>query len=184
MGARRIADLHKYELKRAVALTVLRSVLFFAVILFLYYSVPFDGGSMNTSAWIRLGVGLILFGLTVVLVARKVWNSDLPQLRTIEALAIAFPRFICVYAGVYLGLSHQNPDAFSEVLTHTSSLYFTVVTFGTVGFGDIHPTTDLARLIVTSQILVNVIFIALVVRGLFGISRLALTRTGNDDEVD
>ena len=177
MSARRITDLGKDELRRAIALTIARSILLFSAVIYLYYVFPFGGGSLNAAAWIRLSFGLAFFALTTFLVARKVWNSKHPQLGAVEALAVAFPRFICVYAGVYLGLSHQNPAAFNEVLTHTSSLYFTVVTFGTVGFGDIRPVTDVARLVVTSQILVDVLFIALVVRGIFGLSRLALSRT-------
>jgi hypothetical protein len=179
MSGRRIADLGKDELRRAIALTIARSILLFSAVIYLYYVFPFGGGTMNSTAWIRLVLGIAFFGLTVFLVARKVWNAKHPQLGAVEALAVAFPRFICVYAGVYLGLSHQNPAAFSEVLTHTSSLYFTVVTFGTVGFGDIRPVTDLARLVVTSQILIDVLFIAFVVRGIFGISRLALSRESN-----
>ena len=176
MSARRITDLGKVELRRAIALTIARSILLFSAVIYLYYVFPFGGGTMNSTAWIRLAVGFIFFALTVFLIARKVWNSEHPQLRAVEALAVAFPRFICVYAGVYLGVSHQNPAAFSEALTHTSSLYFTVVTFGTVGFGDIRPVTDLARLIVTSQILVDLLFIAFVVRGIFEISKRALNR--------
>jgi len=179
MSARRIADLGKDELRRAIALTIARSLLMFSAVIYLYYVFPFGGGTMNSSAWIRLVLGFIFLGLTIFLVAHKVWNSEHPQLGAVEALAVAFPRFICVYAGVYLGLSHQNPSAFSEVLTHTSSLYFTVVTFGTVGFGDIRPVTDLARLVVTSQILIDVLFIAFVVRGILGISRLALSRNAD-----
>jgi len=176
MSARRITDLRKDELRRAIALTIMRSILLFSAVIYLYYVFPFGGGTLNSAAWIRLGIGFIFFALTTYLVARKVWNAKHPQLGAVEALAVAFPRFICVYAGVYLGLSHQNPAAFSEVLTHTSSLYFTVVTFGTVGFGDIRPVTDLARLVVTSQIVVDVLFVAFIVRGIFGISRLALSR--------
>jgi len=176
MSARHLVELSRDELRKAVALTVLRSILLFAAMLGLYYSFPFDAGHTNSGTWIHLGIGLGLFALTAFVVARKVWNSQLPQLRAIEGLAVAFPRFICVYAGIYLGLSHQNPAAFSEVLTHTSSLYFTIVTFGTVGFGDIRPLTDIARLVVTSQILIDLLFIAFVVRGIFGISRLALSR--------
>ena len=176
MKARRLAQLEHSQLRRALLFSALRSLLLFVAVLGLYYVFPFDGGSLQASVWIRLVGGMILFGLTVFLVARKVWNSQFPELRTMEALAVAFPRFICVYAGVYLGLSHQNPQAFSEVLTHTSSLYFTVVTFGTVGFGDIHPVSDVARLLVTSQVLVDVLFVGFVVRGIFGISRAALNR--------
>ena len=177
MSARRIADLGKNELRSAIALTIARSVLLFSAVIYLYYVFPFGGGTMNSAAWIRLALGFLFFALTVFLVARKVWNAKHPQLGAVEALAVAFPRFICVYAGVYLGLSHQYPAAFSEVLTHTSSLYFTVVTFGTVGFGDIRPVTDVARLVVTSQILVDVLFVAFIVRGIFALSKRAIERT-------
>jgi hypothetical protein len=177
MTARRLTDLDKYELRRAILLTSVKSVLLFAAILCIYYALPFDGGRMDTGTWTRLLSDLVVLSLTVYVFARRILTAELPHFRAIEALAVAFPRFICIYAGIYLGLSHQDPSAFNEVLSHTSSLYFTVVTFGTVGFGDIRPVTDIARLIVTSQILVDLVFVAFVVRGIFGISRLAITRS-------
>jgi len=176
MSARRLADLEQHELRRAIFLTTLKSVLLFAAVLCIYYALPFDGGQMNSGAWTQLLSGLLFLTLTVYIFARRVWNAELPHFKAIEALAVAFPRFICVYAGIYLSLSHQDPKAFSEPLTHTSSLYFTVVTFGTVGFGDIRPVTDLARLVVTSQILMDVLFIAFVVRGILEVSKRAVER--------
>ena len=38
---------------------------------------------------------------------------------------------------------------FSEPLTRTGALYFTVTVFSTVGFGDITAKTEAARLVVT-----------------------------------
>ena len=53
-------------------------------------------------------------------------------------------------------LLEENEDTisagnFSEPLTRTDALYFTVTVFSTVGFGDITAKTEAARLVVTGQ---------------------------------
>jgi hypothetical protein len=53
---------------------------------------------------------------------------------------------------------------FSEPLTRTNALYFTVTVFATVGFGDITAKTEAARLVVTGQMIVDLVTIALVVK--------------------
>jgi voltage-gated potassium channel len=45
-----------------------------------------------------------------------------------------------------------------------------------VGYGDIAPRTDLARIVVSSQVLGDLLFIALGLRAIFGISKLSLSR--------
>ena len=47
-------------------------------------------------------------------------------------------------------------------------MYFTVTVFSTVGFGDITAKTDLARTLVTVQMLVNLVVIGLVAKVIFG----------------
>ena len=49
-----------------------------------------------------------------------------------------------------------------------TALYFTVTIFSTVGFGDITPKTDLARLVTTVQMLADLAVIAVVVRLILG----------------
>ena len=44
--------------------------------------------------------------------------------------------------------------------TRTDALYFTVVTLGTVGYGDVHPVGQAARLIATTQIAFDLVFVA------------------------
>ena len=48
---------------------------------------------------------------------------------------------------------------FSEPLTRTSALYFSVTVFSTVGFGDITAKTDAARLVVTAQMLLDLLLL-------------------------
>jgi hypothetical protein len=49
-------------------------------------------------------------------------------------------------------------------MTRTDALYFTVTVFATVGFGDITAKTEAARLVVTGQMIVDLVTIALVVK--------------------
>jgi hypothetical protein len=50
---------------------------------------------------------------------------------------------------------------FSEPLTRTDALYFTVTVFATVGFGDITATTQGARILVTCQMLLGILIVGL-----------------------
>ncbi|WP_010532739.1 potassium channel family protein [Brachybacterium squillarum] len=49
---------------------------------------------------------------------------------------------------VYL-LGAQVPDQFVGIGTRTDALYVTVVTMATIGYGDIHPVGQAARLLTT-----------------------------------
>ena len=46
---------------------------------------------------------------------------------------------------------------FGQKLTHTDALYFTVTVFTTVGFGDITAKSEGARLLVTAQMIADLI---------------------------
>jgi hypothetical protein len=53
-------------------------------------------------------------------------------------------------------------------MTRLDALYLSVTTFTTVGFGDIAPVAELSRVITMLQMLVNLIFLGVVARVLFG----------------
>ena len=57
---------------------------------------------------------------------------------------------------------------FSEPLTRTDALYFTVTVFSTVGFGDITAKTEAARLVVTGQMIADLVVIGLAVKVIVG----------------
>ena len=72
--------------------------------------------------------------------------------------------FLIVFAALYLCLSQSSPANFSEPLNHTGAVYLTITVFSTVGFGDITPETDLARIVVSVQMILDLIVIGAVVR--------------------
>jgi len=92
-------------------------------------------------------------------------------------MALVIPTFIVVFAWIYLTMARSTPAAFSQPLDRTSALYFAVTVFSTVGLGDITPTTDAARLVVTIQMVADLIVIAVVVRLIFGAARGSTARS-------
>jgi hypothetical protein len=163
MSARRITELDKAHRRREVARTSVSVALSWAVLLVVYYVASFPGNS-TLSAAVLLVVGVVLFGISVSRQLRMVVGADFPQLRALQALGMIVMLFLVVFASVYLALEADSPDSFSRPLNHTRALYFAITVFSTVGFGDITPETDPARIIVAIQMLLDLVLIGFIVR--------------------
>ncbi|HEX4821356.1 MAG TPA: potassium channel family protein, partial [Acidimicrobiales bacterium] len=105
-----------------------------------------------------------IFTAVLTYEVRAILRSPQPFLRAANALALVIPLFLIVFAWSYLTMGLSDPSAFNEVLDRPSALYFTVTTFATVGFGDIHAVSTPARMTVTVQMVSDLIVIAVVVR--------------------
>jgi voltage-gated potassium channel len=168
-------ELERRERRRAVTRTTLIIAAAWAVLIALYYVVP--AGS-NTPAYdvIRLVVGLVLVIAVVAWQASHIVKSELPELRAVQALGVVLPLFLVVFSSVYLSLWDSSRTSFSQALDHTRALYFTITVFSTVGFGDITPTTDPARILVSIQMLLDLVILGLVVRYLITAAKVGLAR--------
>ncbi|MFZ2013482.1 MAG: potassium channel family protein [Nocardioides sp.] len=141
-----------------------------AVLGAIYFLVPTNGrGPGSDLPWLLLELGL--FTLVVGLQVPAIINSDFPILRAIVALGILVPLYLLIFARVYLSGSFSDPSTFNEPLDHASALYFTVTVFATVGFGDIVAKTDSMRLLVTAQMMVNLIVVGAGIRILVSAAR-------------
>ena len=148
----RLAILSTRERRQALVTTAFRSVLAFAVILGIYFLLPVgDWGGDGWSAF-RLVLGVLFFAAILAWQVRRILRSPVPALQAVEALIVAIPTFIVVYASTYVSISAASPGSFSQTLDKPASLYFTVVTLGTVGYGDIAPVSVGARMAVSSQV--------------------------------
>ncbi|GAA1390371.1 hypothetical protein GCM10009613_30840 [Pseudonocardia kongjuensis] len=147
------------------------------VLLAVYYAAPFDRPLNLRTEALFLGA-LALYAWLVARQVRAVIGAEYPRLRAARAVATGFPLFLVIYAGAYCIVTHALPESFSEPLTRTDALYFTVTVFATVGFGDITPVTELARVLVMTQMLLGLFVIGLVVRLLLG----AVDRAEQDRE--
>jgi hypothetical protein len=139
---------------------VLRALGSVVALVAIYYLLPLD----HTSSWLAittLAIGLVaLIGLIAYQV-RAIIASPFPVLRAVEALATSVPLFLLLFAGTYVVLAALAHGSFSQQMDHTNALYFTVTVFATVGFGDITALTATARLLVTGQMIVDLIIIGI-----------------------
>jgi voltage-gated potassium channel len=149
--------------RRRLVEAVLRASLTSAVLLVLYYKLPFTAVD-NASTFLLLAAGLVLFGAVITWQVRSILRSDYPALRAIEALGAAIPLFLLLFAAAYVKLAEAQPEAFSEPLSRTDALYFTITVFATVGFGDIVPVTDAARITTMVQMVGDLLVVGLVLR--------------------
>jgi voltage-gated potassium channel len=155
---------------RTIAWAVLRMVGSTTALVALYYLLPLDHSSTGIAVTI-LAIGLALFIGLVAFHTRSITRSPNPGLRAIEALAINVPLFLLLFASTYVVMSTTSASNFGGRLTHTDGLYFTVTVLSTVGFGDITAHTQAARLVVTGQMIADLIIFAVAVKIIVGAVR-------------
>jgi hypothetical protein len=76
---------------------------------------------------------------------------------------------VASYASLYLALFAADPSSLKVVTCHVDvvgALYFSTVTAATVGFGDVVPVSDVAQLLVVSEIFMFVTLFALFIQNL------------------
>jgi len=157
--------------RRLLGLALLRAVATTAALVALYYLLPLDH-IKNVPA--TLVVGLLILAAVIIWQLRVISTTTYPVLRAIEALAMTIPLFLLLFAAAYFVMAGSSPANFStHSLTRTDALYFTVTVFSTVGFGDITAASQSARLVVTVQMLLDLLALGLVVRAFVSAVQLA-----------
>jgi FtsH-binding integral membrane protein len=120
----------------------------------------------GTVAAALLLLGLVLLVVLLVWQVRAVTRARYPVLRAVEAFVTTAVLFVVLFATGYTALSDLSPDAFSEPLDRVGAFYLTVTVLATVGFGDITPVSQAARVAVTVQMVCGLAFVGLVGRQL------------------
>ncbi|MGY1605409.1 potassium channel family protein [Geodermatophilus sp. SYSU D00815] len=149
--------------RRSLVLGLVRAAGTTAALLVLYSALPLDRDfSVGTLA--ALAAGVVVLGLLVGWQARAILRSQHPALRAVEATALTLPLFLLLFAAAYVVLSSTDPAAFTEPVDRTDGVYFVVTVFATVGFGDIAPVSQVARLLTTAQMIGDLVLIGLVLK--------------------
>ncbi len=157
--------------RRQIELGTLRSLASAITLVVLYYLLPLDVLGRVPLAVI-LVAGLLLLAAAAAWQLRQILRARNPGVRAAEALATTVPFFLLLFASAYFAMARTTPASFSEHLTRTDALYFTVVTFSTVGYGDITGVSQAARLVVTVQIILDLLVLGLVLKLFTGAVRL------------
>ena len=147
---------------KRVVWAVLRTVGSAALVVTLYYVLPL-GHRSDAVTWLLVGFWAVALTGTIVWQVRAIVRSSHPGVRAVEALTFTVPVFLGLFAAAYFVMARTS-GIFTEPLTRTDSLYFTVTVFSTVGFGDITAKSESARLVVTAQILADLVFIGVVIK--------------------
>jgi len=168
-------DLPAAARRRLVFRAVLTPVLIIVGLLLLYYLLPLVD-RRQVSTVVSLFLGLLVVAVLLIWQINKIKTARYPRIRAIEALSLSAPLFILVFSTVYFVTSQASPHSFNQVLDRTSALYFAVTVFSSVGFGDIVPVTDLARVMVIIQMLGDLVLVGIVARVILGAVQSGLHR--------
>jgi hypothetical protein len=179
-----MADIQAPELTRAeTAATLGLAGLCLAGLLAAYYTVPIEPHP-HASVWWRLAIGIGIVAVVLSHEINAILRHHQPMRRAIIALAVILPLFVVMFSWLYLTLSRSDPASFNTVMNRTKSLYFTITVLSTVGFGDIVPKTDPARLVVAVQMVLDLALFAVVVRLILGAASRAVSRRNDQPDSD
>ena len=129
---------------------------------------------------------MLLIGLIVLAVSRNVaiflvdagllFEEFFHRMSRLAVPAFAFLTFysllVVVFASLYCILSQYSPDLHFRVanvgrtLTYSEAIHLSITTISTVGYGDIVPASNAARVLTTIEVICGVLLL------LFGVSEL------------
>lgn len=124
-----------------------------------YFLLPLDdlGPQRPALSWTFFGLALALIAaLLLQQIAHVLLNH--PHARPGLVIPLLMCLSILVFATAYQALA-RHPGEMIGLSTRLDALYFTLVTLATVGYGDITPHGQAARLVAMLQILYTFIFL-------------------------
>jgi voltage-gated potassium channel len=170
-----LARLESRTRRRLIAGAVLRIALTTGSLLAVYYLIPLEHFG-DTAALVYFLIGGAIFAGALTWQLRAILVADYPGIRAIEAIGVVLPLLVVVFATVYVTFGNADPGNFSEQLSRSASLYFTITILSTVGFGDITPRTDAARLVVSLQMLLDLVLLGVILKLILGAAQSGLER--------
>jgi hypothetical protein len=132
-----------------------------------YFMLPLRSPWGDATAAGRLAGSVVAWGVLLVFLraaARRSHDRQAPEYHRVQQLLTALYLLVLSFALLYAIISATAPEQFSGLANRSDALYFSVTTTATVGFGDIHAVGTPARLLVTVQMLFNLIYIGTALR--------------------
>lgn len=175
-------DLPRAKRRRILLWATLRGLLSATALVVLYYELPLDQ-PFGASAAVRVLIGLVLFAVITVWQVKAIIGSNYPGVQAVQALGLIATFYLLLFASTYFIMERTSAASFTEPLTRTDALYFTVTVFSTVGFGDIAPKSEAARVVLIFQMLGDLALVGVGIRLLLMAVQRARRRRADTDEV-
>ena len=138
-----------------------------------YFLLPI-GHESSLRAFVRLGADVALIAAIFAWQIRRISSPSSPSCAPSRPSA----SWSCCSSScspASTSACRTRTFTFTQKLDQTKALYFTITIFSTVGFGDITPQTDAARLVVSAQMLLDLAIIGAAVRLIFNAARSRIT---------
>ncbi len=168
------------RIPRRILLVIIARVLgVVAATILLYFLLPIEGEGAAAAGAVAACLGIALILSVFAHQLGRVSRSQRPVVAALEALALVFGLFVTLFALLYVSVSEGDPQAFTQGIDKIGGLYFTTTVLATVGFGDISPVSNLARVMVTAQMVLGMILIGTAFKAL-GFSARRAVKARND----
>jgi len=135
-----------------------RLLLLIVLLVTVYFSLPLTL-DLGTSEVVQLTISAVALGLLAFMVVWEIRQQLIDDNRTIDRLALALVVSVLGFALGFYVMEQRDPTQIVGLDTRLDSLYFTMTTLLTIGFGDIHAEGQLARGLVLVQMCFNVVII-------------------------
>jgi voltage-gated potassium channel Kch len=124
-----------------------------------YFLLPLDqlGPDRPALSWLLFALALMVVAALLLRQIRHVLTGR-PDTHPGVVIPLLILLSVHVFAAAYYALAKQ-PGEFAGLRTRVDSLYFTVVTLATVGYGDITPRGQTARVVAILQIFYSFVFL-------------------------
>jgi len=152
--------------KRGVWRDALSTIGVAVALVALFLTVPLS--SRDGTPWWFVTIAIAAFMLFLLALSRTVIRGA-NLFRLLNLLLTV----VTVFAFGFYTIAVNIPGEFDGIATRIDALYFTLTTMTTTGYGDIHATGQLARIVVSFALVFDVVFLGLVGAEL---SRLASDR--------
>lgn len=117
-------------------------------------------------------IGDTLLLLLVLRVVEIVYRGDRDLPTRLTAAVAGYLMGIVLFANLHMFVLAHDPDAITAAsgapITSANTVYFSVVTQTTLGYGDLTPASPIARSLTMAQSILGVLYVAVTIAGLVG----------------
>lgn len=164
-----------------IALSVLRTAVGLVFIFWLLSLVPVKPDLTAVLPLVLLIAGTVFYIIVLRWQLRRIFEARHPGILAVESLILSAGMFLAIFSAVYVIIDGGAPGSFNEQLSHFTALYFALTVLSTVGFGDITPVTNFARLVVMIQMALGLTYLAVIIKVFIGAAQRARAKREMSD---